>query len=122
MRNALLGAFSLLCMASITAAGSDLRLIDAVQSQGLEQVSSLLNQHIDVNARAGDGSTALLWAAHWDAVETADLLIRAGADPNAANDFQMNPLSQACTNGSAALVGLLLKAGANPNTPIASGV
>src|SRR5262249_28591344 len=120
MRNALLRAFSLLCMASFKASGSDLRLIDAIQNQNLEQVSSLLTQHVDVNARSGEGSTALLWAAHWDAVETADLLIRAGADPNAANDFQMNPLSQACTNGSAALVGLLFKACANATTRIAT--
>jgi ankyrin repeat protein len=118
---ALAGAFSLLFVAAITAA-SDLRLIEAVQNQNLGQASSLLNQHIDVNARSGDGSTALLWAAHWDTLDTAGLLIRAGADPNAANDFRMTPLSQACTNGSAALVGLLLKAGANPNAPIATGV
>ena len=51
----------------------------------------------------------------------ADVLIRAGADANAANDFGMTPLSHACTNGSAALVELLLKAGANPNTAIATG-
>src|SRR6185503_14623836 len=76
----------------------------------------------DVNVRAEDGSTALLWAAHWNLLETADLLIRAGADANAANDFRMTPLSQACTNGSAAFVELLLKAGANPNTPVATGV
>src|SRR5215813_1251477 len=120
--SALAGAFSLLFMASIAASGSDLRLIEAVQYQNLQQASSLLNQHIDVNARSGDGSTALLWAAHWDAVDTAGLLIRAGADPNAANDFQMNPLAQACTNGSTEFVSLLLKAGANPNTPVASGV
>ena len=44
-----------------------------------------------------------------------------GADPNAANDFRMTPLSQACTNGGAAFVGLLLKSAANPNTPIATG-
>jgi ankyrin repeat protein len=119
---AMLGAFSLLFMASITAAGSDLRLIEAVQNQDLQQVSSLLNQHIDVNARSGDGSTALLWAAHWDDLDTAARLVRAGADPNAANDFRMTPLSQACTNGSAAFVSLLLNAGANPNTPIATGV
>lgn len=62
------------------------------------------------------------WAAHWNALETAEFLVRAGADANAANDFRMTPLSQACTNGNAALVALLLKAGANPNTPIATGV
>ena len=75
----------------------------------------------DVNVRSEDGSTALLWAAHWNDLQTAELLVRAGADANAANDFRMTPLSQACTNGSAAFVDLLLKAGANPNTPIGTG-
>ena len=74
-----------------------------------------------MNARSEDGSTALLWAAHWNDVATAGLLIRAGANANTANDFGMTPLSRACTNGSALLVDLLLKAGANPNTPIATG-
>src|SRR2546426_5536434 len=83
-----------------------------------QQVRTLLNQRANVNARSGDGSTALLWAAHWNDLETAGLLIHAGADANAANDFRMTPLSQACINGSAALVDLLLKAGANPNTPV----
>ena len=71
--------------------------------------------------RSDDGSTALLWAAHWNDLETAGLLLRAGADANAANDFRMTPLSQACVNGSAALVDLLLKSGANPNLAIATG-
>src|SRR5438552_12499740 len=121
---ALVGAFSMaLLMASGgTAAGADLRLVEAVRNQDQQQVRTLLNQHADVNARSGDGSTALLWAAHWNALETAALLIRAGADANAANDFRMTPLSQACTNGNAAFVDLLLKAGANPNTPVATGV
>src|SRR3989454_4621730 len=87
-----------------------------------QQVRTLLNQRANVNARSGDGSTALLWAAHWNDLETAGLLIHAGADANAANDFRMTPLSQACINGSAALVDLVLKAGANPNTPVATGV
>src|SRR5262245_66132862 len=100
---------ALLMTAAAAAAGPDLRLVDAVRNQDHAQARALLNQRVDVNTRAGDGSTALLWAAHWDAVETAGLLIRAGADANAANDFRMTPLSEACTNGSAALVGMLLK-------------
>jgi len=121
---ALFGAFSmtLLMVAGTPAAGADLRLIEAVRGQDQQQVRALLNQRADVNARAGDGSTALLWAAHWNALETAALLIRAGADPNAANDFRMTPLSQACTNASAEFVDLLLKAGANPNTAIGTNV
>src|SRR5688572_12081355 len=67
---------------------ADLRLVAAVRSQDVQQVRTLLNQRVDVNARSGDGSTALLWAAHWNALETAALLIRAGADANVANDFR----------------------------------
>src|SRR5262245_38171619 len=119
----LAGAFSIALMAVVaTAAAADLRLVEAVRNQDEQQVRALLKQRVDVNARSGDGSTALLWAAHWNALETAGLLIRAGADANAANDFRMTPLSQACTNGTAAFVELLLTAGANPNSPVATGV
>ena len=74
-----------------------------------------------MNVRSEDGSTALLWTAHWNDLPTAELLVRAGADVNAANDLRMTPLVQSCTNGSAALVELLLNAGANPSTPVATG-
>jgi len=104
-----------------SATAADSPLLEAVKNQDPQKAGALLNQHADVNVRSNDGSTALLWAAHWGDVKTTDLLLRAGADPNAANDFRMTPLSQACVNGSAALVELLLKAGANPNTPIATG-
>jgi ankyrin repeat protein len=112
---------ALLMVAGAAAAGGDPRLVEATRNQDQPRVRALLTQHVDVNVRSDDGSTALLWAAHWNDVATADLLIRAGADANAANDFRITPLSLACTNGSAALVQLLLKAGANPNTPIATG-
>src|SRR5262245_55128587 len=87
-----------------SAATGDARLVDAARSQDGVTVRALLKQRADVNARADDGSTALLWAAHWNDTATADLLLRAGANANAANDFRMTPLSLACTNGSAALV------------------
>src|SRR5262245_20253597 len=115
-------AAPLLVGIGVSMPATDLRLVEAVQNQDEQRVRTLLNQRIDVNARSSDGSTALLWATHWNALEMAVSLIRAGADPNAANDFRMTPLTEACTNGSAAFVDLLLKAGANPNTPIATGV
>jgi ankyrin repeat protein len=46
---------------------------------------SLIKQGVNVNVRAGDGATALQWAAHWDDV-VADLLIKANANINAADD------------------------------------
>ena len=107
--------------ARVVTASGDVRLVEAARNQDQPGVRALLSQHADVNGRSEDGSTALLWAAHWNDVETAGLLIRAGADANAANDFRITPLSLACTNASAPLVELLLKAGANPTTPIATG-
>jgi len=102
-------------------AADDLGLVDAARSQDQPKVRALVDRKADVNARSADGSTALLWAAHWNDVATAELLLRARADANVANDFGMTALSRACTNGSAPLVDLLLKSGANPNTPIATG-
>lgn len=108
--------------ASATAAGSsDSRLIESARNQDQKAVRVLLSQKADVNARSSDGSTALLWLAHWNDVDTAAVLLGAGADANTANEFGMTPLSQACVNGSSALVRLLLKSGAHPNTPITTG-
>ena len=138
MRKAILGACGLMVAVSAmsaqqpaasatggrvqaTAPPPDLGLVDAARAQDGSGVRALLSRKADVNVRSDDGSTALLWAAHWNDVATADLLIRAGADANAANDFGMTPLSRACTNGSAPLVQRLLEAGAKPNTRIATG-
>ncbi len=96
-------------------------LVEAARNQDFAAIRTLLNQKADAKARSNDGSTALLWAAHWNDTGTADLLLAAGADPNAANDFGMTPLSQACTNASPDLVHSLLKGGANPNTAIDTG-
>lgn len=60
-------------------AADDLRLIDAAKSRNIEAVSAVLKTHADVNARQRDGATALHWAAHFDDVAMAELLIRAGA-------------------------------------------
>ena len=117
-------AWVLALLMTVTAAAAepaDSPLVEAARKQDQGAIRALLNQKTDVNARASDGSTALLWLAHWNDFDTADLLLRAGADANLANDFRMTPLSEACTNASAALVRLLLKSGANPNTAIATG-
>jgi ankyrin repeat protein len=104
-----------------TASAADHRVVDAARGQDWRQVRALLNQHADPNIRSEDGSTALLWTAHWNDPDIAGVLLRAGADANAANDFHATPLAEACTNGSAALVTLLLKSGANPSSRIATG-
>src|SRR5436190_1474457 len=57
-------------------------LADAAERQDRAAVRALLQQHVDVNGPQGDGTTALHWAARWDDLETARLLIQAGADVN----------------------------------------
>jgi uncharacterized protein len=96
-------------------------LIDAVRNGDAQAVQALLKAHADVNARQGDGATALHWAAHLDDLTTAQMLIRAGARAGASDDSGATPLYLACTNRSSAMVGTLLTAGADPNATLLNG-
>ena len=107
---------ALLSIVSLAAAGSDLRLVEAVEKGDMEAVRSLLEQRVDVNASQADGATALHWAAHRDDQKTAELLMDAGANVNTTNAYGVTPLSLACTNGNAAMVEMLLNSGADPNS------
>jgi ankyrin repeat protein len=94
--------------ATFATASPDLRLVEAVKNKETRAARALLQQHVDANAREADGATALMWAAHWDDLETTTLLIGAGANTNAANDHGVTPLSLACTNASAPMIEKLL--------------
>lgn len=97
---------------------ADSRLVEAARNQDRDAISTLLRDHVDVNSSQGDGATALHWAAYWDDLLTADLLIGAGANVNATNELGVTPLALA---PSAAVVERLLVAGANPNIATATG-
>ena len=106
---------STLLSGSVFGAATDTRLLDAARRDDTKAVQELIGQKVDLNVRQADGATALHWAVHWDDLAIADLLIRAGAAVNAAEDGGVTPLAMACANGSAGMVERLLKAGANPN-------
>jgi len=112
----------LLCAGLATAAGPDLRLVDAVAGQDADAARALLDEGVDVDAARADGVTALLWAAHWDDLGTAGLLLSAGADVNATEDHGVGPLARACENASVPMVATLLAAGADPNVAQTSGL
>jgi ankyrin repeat protein len=86
---------------------------DAAQNRDASALKSLAKQRTAVNAAQPDGTTALHWAAHWNDLESVNLLLKAGADPKVANRYGATPLSEAAVNGNAAIVEALLKAGAS---------
>lgn len=102
-------------------AAPDVRLANAVRANDVRALRTLLNDHVDINSRGPDGSTALAWAAYADNLEAASLLIAAGADLNAANTYGETPLSIACENRSIPLIENLLASGANPNVAKPNG-
>ena len=84
-------------------------------------VRALVDQKVDVNVAGKDGTPALHWLVRVDDVDTARLLLRAGADAKRANRTGVTPLYLACANGNAAMIRLLLDAGADPNAPDPDG-
>ena len=74
------------------------------------------------NAPQPDGATPLHWAAYHDDLETAALLLEAGASAEVASTtLGVTPLYLACENGNAALVRALLAAGADARAALPSG-
>lgn len=106
----------LLFSVCLNAAAAADGLIQAVSSQDVALVRSLLEQRVSVAATDPDGSTPLHIASWKDNLVIAGLLIDAGADVEAKTRYNVTPLSLACTNGSAAMIERLLEAGADPNS------
>jgi ankyrin repeat protein len=106
---------------AIAAVAADSRFADAVEKHERVTIHTLLEQRVDVTAPQKDGMTALHWAVYLDDLETAKLLIPAGADARATNLYGVGPLPLACLNGNTEMVELLLKAGADANTSLPGG-
>ena len=116
------GALMACCLLSAAVAlAADHPLIDAVKRSDRPSVRALLQRQVDVNVPAVDGSTALHWAVEYDDVETAQLLLRAGANATTANRYGVNPMYAACLNGNAKMIGALLEAGADVNAGLLEG-
>jgi ankyrin repeat protein len=96
-------------------------LVDAAKYQQKVALQNLLKQRVDVNATDAEGMTALMWAAHWNDLEMAQALLRAGANAKLKGTFDNSALYEACVNGNAALVEALLKAGVDANSTRGEG-
>lgn len=111
----------LLAVTSLGAAGREVPLVEAVKAADTAAVRALLAQPVDVNTPEVDGTTALHWAAYKGDLETAQLLLRAGANADARNRYDVTPLALACGRGDAPIVEALLNAGADANTSLPEG-
>jgi uncharacterized protein len=96
-------------------------LVAAARDGNLQAVRALIAKRSNVNEKARDGSTALLWAVYHDDVEMTRALIAAGAVPNTPNRYGVTPLLQASRTGDSGLISVLLKAGADFYLPHPDG-
>lgn len=95
---------------------------EAVLLNNKAEVERYLTNGGDVNVACAHGSTLLHWAAACGHTEIADMLLKAGANPNAPDNSGTPPL-QLCFRHlygcyydiHEECAGLLLEAGANPN-------
>jgi ankyrin repeat protein len=90
-------------------------LLEAAEAGNRAAAIAALTRGADVDARAPDGTTALVWAAHNGDVELSKALIAAGADVDAQNEFGAFALSEAAIIGATPVIAALLKGGADAN-------
>ena len=120
-RTNLLGG--LITAALLVAGGPpDSPLADAARRNDVEAVRALLKQGADVNAAQGDGMTALHWAAVNGNGEVGRILVRAGANVEAATRLgDYTPLHLASKAGHADMVRLLVEAGGDVSAVTTTG-
>ncbi len=87
-----------------------------------ERLEALVEMGVDVDQRDTLGDTALAMAiSHGAGLETIDLLLRLGAEPNAENESSETPFARTCSSGNLAAGQRLVQAGADPHHRDASG-
>jgi ankyrin repeat protein len=91
--------------------GRQAMLHEAVRTNDVAQLRAAIDGGSDLEARDGQGRTALLLATHADAVDLAGLLIEAGADVNAKDEIRDTPFLYAGAEGRDAILKLILATG-----------
>ena len=95
---------------------SDSPVADGAMAGDVDTVRTLLRDGVDVSAAQGDGMTALHWAAFYENVELAEMLLYASANVKATTRLgAYTPLLVASKAGNAAIVEKLLDATADAN-------
>jgi ankyrin repeat protein len=128
IRAALLAAWALFFCASAVAALSDEGFLDLCVNGSAAQVKEALDAGARLDARDGQGATALIYAASSKRREVAALLLDRGADIEARDDFGMTALGHSVQSGPENIpllletISLLLKRGADVNARSNTGL
>jgi ankyrin repeat protein len=108
--------------ADIAGSRLQLELVRSAEEDDLERAKVLLRKGVAPDGALGDGATALHWAAYNDDLPLTQLLIAAGAKPDARTRLRgLTPLHMAAETGDAVLIDALLNAGAKVDAPNESG-
>ncbi len=99
-----------------------LSLTQAAKRGDRDAVRTMLSDPAKKDVARAEGGAALILAASRNDAEMADLLLRAGADPKAVNEYGATALyAAAAQNADPAMTKKLLAAGADPNVALMSG-
>jgi ankyrin repeat protein len=117
-----MAALAALCFSGLVHAAAPVSVVDAARQGNRDAIRALLKDGADVNTAAGDGMTALHWAAQKGDVDLAKILLYAGANVKATTRIGgYSPLIIASRNGHAAMIEALLAGGADPNSATTNG-
>jgi ankyrin repeat protein len=106
------------------AENADLDVFEAASLGKIERLRELLAGDSSLaRVRSDDDFTALHYAAFFDGVEAASVLLEHDADVNAFadNDLGVRPLNSAAAAGKSDVAALLLEHGADPSAPTKTG-
>ncbi len=118
LRAITVGVLSLLASGFTAAAAPKLTLGDLVRAGKRDSViAAITSPDVDVNEKAPDGSTALMWATFNVDHELVNALLKAGAKANITSRYGATALGEAVKLEDLALVRTLLDAGADVNSP-----
>jgi len=119
-----LGALASLFISSSAVSGTadlDAQLLDAAQKSNPTDIRALLAAGADANARAGDGTTPMIYAAHFGDVGSVQALLGAKGDPNLTNRYGVGPMHEAALRADVGLLRILVDAGADVDVPLPEG-